>query len=131
MWVTKGNKKFAETDKVYSKYIRFKDAKNGYVRCITCGKVDPPEDTDCGHYISREVAMLRFDERNTHPQCRSCNRFHEGRKDEYALALIRLYGPNILEELNKEKYIFKNYSVLELKEMRKEYRNLLKELRVS
>ena len=129
MWRTKKNsKKFNSTDAIFSKYIRFKNAPNGYCRCITCGVVQPPEDVDAGHYISRGVKVLRFDERNVHPQCRRCNRYGEGVKDEYALALIRLYGPDILEVLNKEKQSFKIYTDLELKEMRKEYRKLLKEL---
>ena len=146
-WIKKGNKeltrstlkrtpmswskgkasKYDATDKLFSRYIRFKDASKGYIRCITCNKIEPPEDCDAGHYISREFMTLRYDERNVHPQCRKDNRFKEGLKDEYALALIRMYGPDILEELNKEKHGFKNYSVLELKEMRKDYRKLLKE----
>jgi len=128
MWRTKKSGKFDYTDKLFSTYIRFKNAPKGYCKCITCGKIEPPEDMDAGHYISRGVKTLRFDERNVHPQCRKCNRFGEGVKDEYALALIKLYGPDILDELNKEKQGFKIYTVLELKEMRKEYRKLIKEL---
>ena len=94
--------------------------------CITCRKICPPEDMDAGHYISREVMSLRFDERNVHPQCRECNRFKEGRKDEYALALINLYGPEILEVLNKEKWTIKQYSGWEIEAMIKDYRAKLK-----
>ena len=63
------------------------------------------EEFDCGHYISREVKILRFDPRNTAPQCQSCNRFKEGKKDEFALYLIKKYGKNILQNLNKEKWM--------------------------
>lgn len=59
---------------------------------------------DAGHYITRSALNTRYDERNVHPQCKACNRFHEGRKDEYALFLIRTYGPQILDELNKLKW---------------------------
>ena len=128
MWHNKKSAKYRETDAVFSKLVRFSEAKNGYVRCITCKKIEPPEDCDAGHYISRGVMTLRYDRRNVHPQCRKCNRFGEGVKDEYALALIRMYGSNILEELNKEKQGFKIYTDLELKEMRKEFRQQLKEL---
>lgn len=115
-------------DKIFSKWVRFKDAKKGYVKCITCGKIEPPEDCDAGHYISREVKALRWDERNVHPQCRQCNRFKEGRKDEYALALQRLYGKDILEELNKEKWMPFRLDSLVLQEMIKDYKNKLKNL---
>ena len=132
MWIKKGSKvtkKFRTTDEAFSRLIRFRTAEGkGYCKCITCGAVLPPEDMDAGHYISRGVMPLRYDERNVHPQCRTCNRFREGMKDEYALALIKLYGPDILEELKKEKESFKIYTDLELKEMRKEYRKLIKEL---
>lgn len=38
---------------------------------------------------------------NVKPQCASCNTFGEGRKDLFALALIKEYGQGVLEELNK------------------------------
>ena len=115
-------------DTVYSKYIRF---KKEYARCISCGKIDAPERMDAGHYVSREVMNLRYDDRNVHPQCRKCNRFKEGMKDEYALALIKLYGPDILETLNKEKYIIKKYYEAELKELIKYYAKEIKKRNIS
>jgi hypothetical protein len=119
------NKRIKVLDGLFSKWVRFKD-KRDYLSCITCKKICPPEDMDAGHYISRSVMSLRFDERNVHPQCRKCNRFQEGLKDEYALELIKLYGPNILEELNKVKWIPKNYSGWEIEAMIKDYRDKLK-----
>lgn len=83
---------------------------------------------DAGHYISRDNKRMRWDERNVWPQCRSCNRFHEGRKDEYALFLIKRFGPDILEELSKDKWIPYKIDDLQLEEMCKEYKEKLKKL---
>src|SRR3990167_1977322 len=110
------NKYIKILDRVFSEYIRKKNANHqGFVTCITCKKIEFWKDTDAGHYISREHLETRFDERNVWPQCRACNRFHEGRKDEYALALIEKFGESILKELNKAKYSYKRYSEGELK----------------
>ena len=123
--------RYRYADEAFSKLVRFKNANHqGYIRCITCRKIEPPEDVDAGHYISRSIIPLRYSEINVHPQCRKCNRFNEGMKDEYALALIKEYGADILEELNKEKYTIRRYSDLELKEMAKEWRKELKELNI-
>lgn len=115
-------------DGIYSKYIRFKDAKKGYVKCCSCGKIEPPEDMDCGHFISRSHFSTRYDERNTHSQCRACNRFHEGRKDEYALFLQNKYGNNILQELNQAKWTLKKHNELELQAMIDQYQEKLEKL---
>jgi len=92
-------------DTLFSLYIRKKSAtKDGMVRCVTCGKYDHWKEMDAGHYISRQYLTTRYDERNVHVQCRSCNRFHEGMKDEYTLFLMRTYGHQVLEELNQAKW---------------------------
>lgn len=94
----------ATLDKLFSEYIRRKHAdKNGVVRCVTCNKIDDWREFDAGHYQSRVYLRTRYDERNVFPQCRADNRFHEGKKDDFALFLIRKFGQDILEELNKEK----------------------------
>lgn len=92
-------------DTLFSLYIRKRYATpDGMVRCVTCGKYDHWKETDAGHYISRQYLSTRYDERNVHVQCKSCNRFHEGRKDEYTLFLLKTYGVGILEELNRDKW---------------------------
>ena len=90
-----------ELDKVYSKYVRNKYAKNGMVECYTCGVIKPIKEMDCGHYISRRVMSTRWFEKNTKPQCRACNRFQEGNKPKFALHLKAEYGSGILEELDQ------------------------------
>jgi len=115
-------------DQVFSKYVRFSNAKNGYVRCYTCNAVHPPEDVDAGHYVTRQHMGTRWDERNVKPQCRSCNRFKSGVSDEFALHLLKDYGEGILEDLNKHKWIPTKITELEMMEMIKDYREKLKVL---
>lgn len=98
-------------DNIFSRYIRWSYAdKDGMVKCFTCSKVLPIKEMDNGHFVGRACLSLRYSEKNCHPQCRYCNRYAEGMKDVYALRLIEKYGPDVLVELNREKYkIVKNY----------------------
>lgn len=89
-----------ELDMWFSIYIRMRD--NGV--CFTCGSKTFWKYQQNGHYVSRAVLSLRWDERNCNCQCPSCNVFKHGNMDEYALALQRKHGKDILEKLNKEKY---------------------------
>ena len=116
-------------DPLFSKYIRLKAAKGcGYVRCVSCGAIRPWQETDCGHYVSREKMATRFDVRNVAPQCLSCNRFKEGNKAEFAVYLIAEYGKDILLTLVNLSRTQKQYRLPELKEMGKFYRQEIKEM---
>ena len=83
-------------DPLFSKYIRMKEASNGYVRCVTCGKLDKWQDADAGHYVSRDKWATKYDERNCHCQCKSCNRFKSGAGADYAVFLVSEYGQDVL-----------------------------------
>lgn len=89
-----------KADKVFSEYIRKREIdQNGYTECITCGRKFHWKDIDCGHFISRRYEATRYDELNSNPQCRSCNRFNQGRQLEYAVALNKKYGIGTAEGL--------------------------------
>ncbi len=115
-------------DRAFSKWVRYSAAKKGYCKCVTCGKIDTPDRMDAGHYIDRTHKATRWEERNVHPQCTPCNRWGEGKKDEYALFLLQKYGPDILTELNKSKWTPFKMNDLEAVEMAKDYERKLKEL---
>ena len=55
-----------------------------------------------------------FEPKNVFPQCFACNIWRDGNTDEYALFLIRKFGPTILEELNalKSKIVKLDYPLL-------------------
>lgn len=118
----------AQLDKVFSRWVRMSAAKGGYCRCVTCGKIDSPENMDAGHFVGRQHMCTRWDERNVQPQCRRCNRFMEGEKDSYAYALVNKYGDGILAELNKAKMSFCRHSTNELLELIEKYKKKLNEL---
>jgi len=113
-------------DKIYSEYVRKKDAKNGYVRCYTCDKRLHWKEAHCGHYIPRNNLSTRFDERNTKPQCVGCNIFGNGKPDIFALRLEKDYGNGILQELHRTKQQVIRYFPYD--EMIERYQSLLKKL---
>lgn len=88
-------------DRIFSLYIRLRDAMpNGYVRCISCGKIKVFDDVDCGHFHSRRHMSTRFDEDNCHAECKFCNRFSADHLIGYQTNLIRKIGQNRFEKLN-------------------------------
>ena len=115
-------------DRIFSEYIRRRDAKDGVARCVTCGKYDDWKRFHAGHFVVRQHKSTRWSERNVWPQCPSCNSFHEGAKDEYSLFLVRKFGPAILEELNYHKHSIFKLDKLWLETMIKEYQAKLNDL---
>ncbi len=115
-------------DALHSEYIRRKFAEDGYVKCVTCGKVAPWKEMQCGHYISRRFNSTRFLEENTHVQCACCNVFHHGEMDKYALYMIEMYGKEFLDELNELRKQTKQFRIAELREMIENYKILINEL---
>lgn len=98
-------------DKVFSQYIRLRDMLPGTTlfRCISCGKVYPISNADCGHYINRKHMSTRFSEVNCNAQCRQCNRFDEGNMSGYRLGLIGKYGEQRVAFLEAQKYETRKY----------------------
>lgn len=82
-------------DKVVSLYVRMRDSREyhyKYFRCISCGRVLPVEQADCGHYMSRRNMNTRFDTTNVHAECRRCNRFDASHLVGYRHNLIMKLG---------------------------------------
>lgn len=107
-----------ELDTIYSRYIRKKEADfRGNATCISCKKIWAWEKLQCGHFVSRRYSNVRYDERNTKPQCFGCNMFRGGNIANYALELQRLYGMSIVEELAKASRELKSFTCKELEGM--------------
>lgn len=110
-------------DAVFSLWVRTKYADwKGEVACYTCGIKKPVAEIQNGHFVRRSVNSLRFDERNCRPQCVSCNVFKRGNYPAYALNLVREQGPQILEELDKESRVLKQWTVPELEDLIERYK---------
>ena len=118
----------AKLDKVFSEYIRKRDTRNGVFKCISCGRILPYEQADCGHYINRKHMSTRFDEMNCNAQCRSCNRFDEGNIQGYRRGLVTLYGEQQVTILEAKKHNLRKYSDFEYEVLIKHYKEEIKKL---
>lgn len=117
----------SKLDRIFSEYIRRRDAgENGYVRCISCGKIVHWEQSDAGHYVNRKHMSLRYDEKNVNAQCRDCNRFNEGNMIGYAKGLIAKYGQGVIDYLDVKRFNACKMTEFELGVLVKEYRDKLK-----
>lgn len=119
-------------DRIFSEYIRLRDSdKNGYGKCITCGKIIFWKDGDAGHAINRAHMSTRFDEMNVHLQCRYCNRFREGEIVEYTQALVRKYGQSRLDILLAKKHFTSKMGDFEAEQLIKHYKAIVKQLKTE
>ena len=118
----------AKLDKIFSEYIRKRDTRNGVFKCISCGRLLPYEQADCGHYINRKHMATRFDEMNCNAQCISCNRFDEGNIQGYRRGLVSLYGEQQVNLLEAKKHNFRKYSDFEYEVLIKHYKEEIKKL---
>jgi 5-methylcytosine-specific restriction endonuclease McrA len=93
----------AKVDRTVSKYVRHRDSKEygfKYFKCVSCGRILPIEQADCGHYFSRTKMSVRFDEDNVHAECRACNRFRADHLIGYRENLIKKIGIQRFELLS-------------------------------
>lgn len=116
-------------DKVFSKYIRLRDAMpGGTFRCISCGRIKPIEQADCGHFHSRTHMSTRFDEDNCHAECRYCNRFSADHIIGYRENLIRKIGSQRFLLLEVKAHETRKWSHFELEQLAKYYKVLVDKL---
>lgn len=123
-------------DTVFAMFIRLRDATpNGMFRCISCGRLLPFDQSDCGHYINRQHMATRFNEKNCNAQCRKCNRFDEGNIQGYRRGLIAKYGEPTVLMLEAMKNQINKISDFEYRTMidyyRKEVKRLKKEKQIK
>lgn len=122
----------AKLDKVFSMYIRLRDSKvygYEYFRCVSCGRVLPFEQADCGHYISRTNMALRYSEDNCSAQCRFCNRFKDGNILDYRQGLIKKIGEQRVTLLEARKHEAKKWSNWELERLIEHYEGEVRKMR--
>lgn len=117
--------------KVVSEYIRRRD--RGF--CATCAIKRDWQEMDAGHYRHNSERnqdlggnALWYDERNLHSQCFSCNRMRSGKLDRYSLLLEEKYGVGILQDLEKLYRTPKKWTIEEILNVEKYYKDELKKL---
>lgn len=110
---------------VFNRYIRLRDKDQ---TCISCDK-DLTDKYDAGHYYScGAYPALRFEELNTHGQCVRCNQHLHGNITEYCIRLVRRIGSSNFYHLQEIRNVPKNYSIPELQELIKLYKQKIKDL---
>ncbi|MEE9223088.1 MAG: recombination protein NinG [Nitrosomonadaceae bacterium] len=128
--------------KYFNPYIRLRDK---LLPCISCGRsAHEVENTegwktggawDCGHFLSVGAhSHLRFDPRNAHKQCKSCNggsgkytRKNHTVSKEYRERIIIKIGLEYVEWLEGP-HPTKKWTIDELKGLETHFKTLLKEL---
>lgn len=103
-----------KADKYFSLYVRHRDSRNGLVECITCGVEKPINQMQAGHFVSRRVNKLRFDEENVNAQCTGCNMFKQGEQYLYSKVLDMKYGDGTAEKLMSQRHQTHKFTVDEL-----------------
>lgn len=110
-----------DADKVFSQYVRYRDGefKRGewFVECITCGEEKLLKQAQAGHFVSRRVNELRFEEMNVNAQCIGCNMFKQGEQYLYSKNLDAKYGDGTADALMAKRHLTHKFTVTELEEI--------------
>lgn len=116
-------------DRVFALYIRLRDTMpSGYCRCISCGRIKPFAEIDCGHYHGRTHMATRFDEDNCHGECHYCNRMSADHLIQYEKNLVKKIGQNKVDWLNVKAHSSKHFLDCELEQMIEYYTREAKRL---
>jgi hypothetical protein len=111
--------------KVFNLYIRTRDAG---LNCVSCDKPIKKGNCDAGHMWSAgNHANVRFNELNVNSQCsRPCNKDLSGDVNNYRIGFIKKYGEEKLKELDAIAKVEKKFTIDELKEIIKVYKEKIK-----
>jgi hypothetical protein len=115
-------------DKVFSIYIRRRNAVNDISECFTCGKKDHWKKLQNGHFQSRKHYSTRWNELNCQVQCASCNVFRYGEQYKFAKNLDEKYYDGLAEELHIEANKTVKLDNTDLEMLIEKYEMLIKQL---
>lgn len=87
--------------------------------------MDPfTSEAHAGHWLHGDNPGTWTHQKNVHLQCSGCNTYRDGARDWYAIELVRRYGHEILQELERAyHHPPTTWSMLPLRE---EYRRVAK-----
>ena len=116
---TERQKLVAQLDKVFSEYIRMRDAQphTGYVRCFSCGRITHWKSGDCGHFVGRSAQSCRWREDNCHFQDKYCNIMLHGNLLAYRRAMVAKYGEEHVRYLEVLGHTSQHFSIGDLEQM--------------
>ena len=120
-------------DKEYSMYRRLKAAASnhphGICVCATCGAHKFWDNLDLGHYITRAIYATRWDDLNTAPQCRKCNRYMNGMGHAMRDHLVWKHGEQAVAAIETKSRMGGHMDPIEMREKIRYYRAEIKRLR--
>ena len=114
------------------KLVRLKAADHqGFVKCVSCGKVSRWQEMQGGHYIERGRLATKLLEENIHPQCQYCNAFGMANsahcREKYRSYMIDMYGEDFHKQLFADSIKPKKYSMPEVRDMLVDLKQRVKE----
>jgi hypothetical protein len=117
-----------EARKEFQSWIRLRDVDYA---CISCGTTYTRQ-WDGGHFYKAELySAMIFNEMNCHKQCCYCNDHLDANLLEYRKGLIKRYGIEYVEELERIKDSLRSYkySKSELLEIKAKYKQKINQLK--
>jgi len=115
--------------KLCSEYNRRKDAdEDGIVKCCTCNTRQHWKKHDAGHYIPKTFEAMRFEDKDIHAQCKTCNWLNQGMEVEYKKFIIEKYGEETEQMLQIKKRNPVQWFPFMLEALITEYKDKIKEL---
>lgn len=107
-----------QADMWFSQYVRLRDSdEDGMVVCITCPIRKPWKFMQAGHFVSRAVNILRYNEENVSGQCSTCNVLKSGNQYEYGKQLDLKYGTGTADKLHAQRWTTHRFTREELQQV--------------
>lgn len=114
----------------FSKYIRLRDAKNGYCNCISCGRTYHWKEMHAGHFVPKARGnAIYFNEKDCNAQCIHCNYYKHGNVSEYRVKIDEKWGKGTADEMERLAKPNKKFTIEELKEMLAHYKKEVNKLK--
>jgi Bacteriophage Lambda NinG protein len=119
-----------DLEKIFNTFIRLRDWNQP---CISCRAPAHTYKKSAGHYFpAGSYKNLRFNEDNVHGQCwNNCNRNRHGNLAAYLPHLINKIGQERYEELLRIHQEPAHFSIPDILEMKKYYKQKVKELKIA
>jgi hypothetical protein len=82
----------------------------------------------CGHFQVRQHFNTRYDEKNAHTQCYTCNVIKSGEQEKHGKEIDRRYGVGSSDSLISKSRLWVKFSILDINEITETHKLKFKEL---